>query len=474
MTRQFAWSWSYLKSDIRFWLVIFFLLRLIGITNPPLEISHSWRQSLTAMIAQNFLEHGPQLFYPRVDIGGIREGIIGSEFPLFNYLIYLCSKVFGYQHWFGRLINLFVTSIGVFYFYKGLKRVNTERLAFFSSLILAVSVWFGFGRKIMPDTFSVALVVIGLYHAVVYLQEGRIWSLVGYFIFCALGIMCKIPALSLFAVLGVVLIMPSINGQRKIVVFIVGCLSVLPALWWYFVWVPHLVSTYQYQLYFPRSLSEGWRELVPLWSATFEKFYFVALSSFLAFGAFLGGVVVLIRNFVAYKWVIVAISLVSVVFGIFILKTGFVFPTHSYYVVPYVPVMALGAGVFLSHIRPKYASILCTLLCIEAIANQQDDMFLKEREMYKLSLTELTDKYVPKDSLVIINSSANPQQMYFANRVGWPEDSETLIQGRYIDSLNQLGASYLIWDKHQGKFPEKGMVIYEGEHYIVSKLTGKR
>ena len=145
--------WDKLKYDIRFWLLILFLLRLIGITNPPLEMSHSWRQSLTAMISRNFIEYGPNLLYPRIDMGGIREGIIGSEFPFFNYLIYLFAKTFGYNHWYGRLINLSVTTVGVFYFFRLIKGLMTERIAFFSALLLALSVWFGLARKIMPDTY---------------------------------------------------------------------------------------------------------------------------------------------------------------------------------------------------------------------------------------------------------------------------------------------------------------------------------
>jgi hypothetical protein len=44
-----------LLTDIQFWIVLFFLIRMIGITNPPLEIGHNRRQSLTNMVARNFL-----------------------------------------------------------------------------------------------------------------------------------------------------------------------------------------------------------------------------------------------------------------------------------------------------------------------------------------------------------------------------------------------------------------------------------
>jgi 4-amino-4-deoxy-L-arabinose transferase-like glycosyltransferase len=123
-------------GDIRFWILLFFVLRLYGITNPPLEIGHNWRQTLTNMIARNFLEMDNNIFYPRIDMDGNKTGIIASEFPLYNYLIYLFAKIFGYAHWYGRLINLIFSSIGTFYFYKILKKFFTHELAFYSSLIV--------------------------------------------------------------------------------------------------------------------------------------------------------------------------------------------------------------------------------------------------------------------------------------------------------------------------------------------------
>jgi hypothetical protein len=69
-------------SDIRFWILLFFILRLYGITNAPLEIGHSWRQSLTNMVARNFLEVDSNILYPRIDMDGDknRNNWIGISF----------------------------------------------------------------------------------------------------------------------------------------------------------------------------------------------------------------------------------------------------------------------------------------------------------------------------------------------------------------------------------------------------------
>jgi len=160
-----------LFQDIRFWIGLFFLIRLIGITNPPLEEAHSWRQTTVTMVARNFLEIDNNIFYPRIDIAGDKTGITGMEFPILNYLIYLMAKIFGYQHWYGRLINLIVSSFGIWYFYKLIKKYFDKKAALYSGIILLSSLWFAYSRKIMPDTFSVSLILAGIYYGTNYLDS---------------------------------------------------------------------------------------------------------------------------------------------------------------------------------------------------------------------------------------------------------------------------------------------------------------
>jgi hypothetical protein len=123
----------WLLKDIRFWIVFFFLIRMYGITFPPLEVGHNWRQTDGLMIARNFYERSPNIFYPTVDVAGEKTGIVGCEFPILNYLIYLLSLIFGYQHWYGRIIVLIFSSLGILFFYKVIKKKFTESVAFNAS-----------------------------------------------------------------------------------------------------------------------------------------------------------------------------------------------------------------------------------------------------------------------------------------------------------------------------------------------------
>lgn len=456
-------------TDIRLWIVILFVVRLIGITNAPLEVGHNWRQSLTNMIARNFVEIDANILYPRIDMAGQQSGIIGSEFPFFNYLIYLFSSIFNYSHWIGRLINLTVSSVGIFYFFKLIKSIINQRVAFNSTIILLVSIWFAFSRKIMPDTFSVALVIIGLYYAYNFLKNGTKLNLIAFFVFTTLGVLCKIPALSLLSVLSVILFIKQIKTQRKIAIIVAGGISFSIICIWYFYWVPYLLDTYHYQLYFPKGFLDGIREITPYVPELLEKFYFSSLHSYIAFICCLAGVFILMKN--KQKYLIYSIGIITLVFVFFIIKTGAVFPLHNYYIIPFTPIMVLLAGYAIDKIPTKYQYILLLLISIEAIANQQHDFRIKDSQLYKLELDGITQQIIPKNELIIINGGPSPQHIYFSHRKGWTIENAQMTNPQFIDSLKTLGAKYIIIDQHKLQNPEiKGEEVYLDENYKIITL----
>ncbi len=458
-----------LLGDIRFWIILFFVIRLVGILNPPLEIGHNWRQSLTNMIARNFLEGNANILYPTIDMAGNESGIIGTEFPFYNYLIYSVSAIFDYSHWYGRLINLIVSSFGIYYFYLLISKVSTKTVAQFATIVLLSSIWFGYSRKIMPDTFSVSLVIIGLYHCYSYLTKGLMKYLLLYFIFTTIGVLCKIPALSLISVLGLLLIYKEIELDRKIKVIVASVVSFGIVCLWYFYWVPYLVEMYHYPLYFPKGFKEGLLEIMPLLPDLSEKFYFSSLHSYIALPFLIVGLIALIRS--DQRYMKIGLAIITFVFVLFIIKTGAVFPLHSYYIVPFTPIMALIVGFGLSKLPTKWAIVAVSLIAFEGIMNQQHDFFIKDSEQHKAKLESILDKHVDKNELIIINGGQSPQDIYFAHRKGWTIEGDSINQSKVLE-LKELGARFLVIEKN--KF--YGIVdyapsIYSDEDYEVFSLT---
>lgn len=461
-------------KDIRFWIITFFLIRLIGITNPPLEVSHNWRQTTVTMVARNFAETDNNILYPRIDIAGEKTGITGMEFPVFNYIIYLLSVLFGSEHWYGRLINLMVSSFGLWYFYRLVKIHFNEQIAFSSAIILSVSIWFQFSRKIMPDTFSISLVIAALYYASCYFREElshrkHITQLLAYSLLMMMGVLAKLPSGFLCVLLLIPLVNSEVSVRKKLMFSVLTFVSLLPAAVWYFYWVPHLTESYGFWHFFMGvSLSQGVQELISHPAETLKMFYDVPLK-FAGFALFLFGLFKVFAD--KHQLLRVVWILSSLAFILLMIKSGRNFYHHNYYIIPFVPVMALIAGYGLSVIRKlQWVYLILLIISVEGLANQLHDFRIKEQSLYLLNLEQELDRYSGKDDLFLINSGEYPTPMYFAHRKGWVGDNETISRAGFTDSLSTHGLKYILIIKSgfgTEMQPDEGKKLHETESYIL-------
>jgi hypothetical protein len=191
-----------------------------------------------------------------------------------------------------------------------------------------------------------------------------------------------------------------------------------------------------------KGFSQGFNEIVQNFNETLSKFYDTALK-FIGFGVFIYG---LVYSFVKNDLKIYVLFLITFMsFSIIIIKAGFTFPHHNYYIIPFVPVMAFIAGYGLSNIKySKIASILLIMICVEGIANQQHDFRIKEKDKGIINLEKDLDSVSLKNDLILINSGSYPTPMYFAHRKGWVSTNEKIQDGKYIESLKDKGLKYIV------------------------------
>jgi len=434
-------------SDIRFWIILFFVIRLIGITNPPLEISHNWRQTTVTMVARNFLEIDNTIFYPRVDFAGEKTGITGMEFPLFNYLIYLTSELFGYQHWYGRLINLLFSSLGIWFYYKLVKKYFNNKLAFNSSIILLFSIWFSFSRKIMPDTFSMSLVIVSIYYGYNYLYKkgtlNQSVNLLMYAILFCIGALSKLPSAYAVVLFTIPFFNFKISIQRKFVFAAVSIIGFLPVLFWYFYWFPYLIKTYNFfHFSMGKGLLEGAKEINSNLPLVFNQFYSNAIK-YIGFIVFLYAIIQLFRK--KEKKILYVFVLSFLSYLVIILKAGNIFIHHNYYIIPFVPIISLIAGYGITTIKIKKIGItLLMLIAFEGILNQQHDFYIKKNALVLLKLEEDLNKFSSPKDLILVNSNECPTPMYFSHRKGWLASNFQLKQKNYIKNLKENGLRYIV------------------------------
>jgi hypothetical protein len=230
-------------------------------------------------------------------------------------------------------------------------------------------------------------------------------------------------------------------------------LAAVPVRIWYFKWVPYLVGLDNNPLFFPRTYAQGWTELQQYPYRIIEQFTFHSFFSFTAFGLFLVGLFFMIRR---KQWAGVAAFLASsVMMFLFMLKTGMVFPLHSYYMIPYVPIMAVLIGYGLSQLPRTAGVIFMVIVAIESIANQQDDFRIRPEMYAYLQLESIADSIGSDSIKVMCNGGDNPQVLYFLNRKGWSVNdidikSDTISQierrgGVYFYNIKKLSTSQTVY-----------------------------
>lgn len=434
-----------LFKDIRFWIVFFFLIRMYGITNPPLEVAHNWRQTTGTMVTRNFYEGSSNMLYPRIDFAGEKTGITGMEFPVLNYIDYLVSEIFGYQHWYGRLINLIVSSFGIWFFFRLLKRYFSQETAFNASIILLASIWFAYSRKIMPDTFATSLVIIGFYYAACFFEDQkRRWLHIMLFaLFTLLGVLAKLPAGFLLVLYVLFIFNRQLSIHLKIAFFITSGIILAPIAWWYFSWVPYLVEKYEFWHFFMgKPISIGAKELVDNLGDGLKHFYDSALK-FIGFGLFLIGLFFAFKK--RNKLLLRILGLGFAAFLVIALKAGFTFTHHSYYIIPFVPIMALVAGYGVAGFQKNMVQIiLLAAIILEGTLNQLHDFRLKEHELAFVKLESSLDQVSKRSDLIVVNTIDNPTPIYFAHRKGWVASNDELLNSSFRKDLQQKGCKYIV------------------------------
>jgi hypothetical protein len=136
--------------------------------------------------------------------------------------------------------------------------------------------------------------------------------------------------------------------------------------------------------------------------------------------------------------------------------------------------MALIAGFGVSKLpKNSYQIIALLIISIEGIANQHHDFWIKDKELAKLKLENICDIFSTREDKVVINTGMNPQSIYFCNRKGWTMESTLLNNEKTLDSLNQLGAKFLIIDKHKSDFQVDYGIAYQDSNYRIHDLNDK-
>ena len=238
---------------------------------------------------------------------------------------------------------------------------------------------------------------------------------------------------------------------------------------WYFIWNPYLSITYNSWYNDGKSISEGFSEIINNLYLVFRNFYFHSFYSYIIFAFFLFGLLKLIlgRN----RFFFLAIFVITIAFLIYIFKSGLFFYHHNYYIIPFVPVMSLIAGYYISFLKKKWLFVSLIVVGVsESILNQQHDFFIKKSERYKLELESIADLVSSKNELIAINGNNNPQQIYLTHRKGWTCNDSDIADESFIKEIHKKGCRYIFINKNSSVRLKNRKVVFNNENFIVYDL----
>lgn len=229
-------------------LVVGAALRFHQVDQPFVD-AFSWRQSSTAMMAENFYRRNWNIFYPEVNWTGPGPNYQGREFQTISYLSALLYTVLGQQDWVGRTVAILFGLWGIFALYQLVRRVWSVEHGLVSAAVLALlpgSIFIE--RSFLPDAAMTALVTTGVWLLICYLQDDRPRDLWFASLITAWGFLSKLPGLviglpMLYVIWTILWQKRQLYRHKLTQIGIAAILTLLPVVA-YYLWARHLSLSY--------------------------------------------------------------------------------------------------------------------------------------------------------------------------------------------------------------------------------------
>ncbi|MFN0189380.1 MAG: hypothetical protein ACKVQV_11835 [Bacteroidia bacterium] len=292
-----------------------------------------------------------------------------------------------------------------------------------------------------------------------------------FFVLGVLGCLAKISAAPILTCLAIPLFLRHIQLTRKIIISICSSIILGSVCYWYFIWVPHLNSTYRFGGYFfmGMSINDGIQDLIREWPHALDQFFVTPLK-------YTGLVVFLLSFYLLVKtknWVAIAAFLVPIsAFLVFVLKSGWGFYVNDYYPLVSVPFFAFLVGLGLTEIKSRtIAMTLLLIISIEGIANQIHVFKIRQPFTSLLSLESTLDRITLPNDLIAINSDGSPTPMYCAHRRGWNLYNDDLKEAEYRKTLKSKGCKFIVILKiFNSNIDLELPKVYDSQEYSIYKL----
>ncbi len=430
--------------------------------NEPPQSAHVWRQCHTLAMAQNFHTEGMTLFHPRVSNRFETSGLVGSHFPIYEFLLAGIYKITGEEYWVHRFFSFLLYLFGAWGIYK---------LAFHISqlkLIAALSFWaylfspelFYHGINALPDILALAFGIWALYWFILWFEDSPnksrhfILSLV----FMTIAGLTKLQYLAFgLPIAGMVFLhLKKIKTIKKWgLLFSYALFSVGLTLAWYYRSLLLIEQT---------GLADFGLEVRPATDLgkafsilTKNIFSFIpeTLCNYASFSLLILG---LYSFFTSKKWQsrwFVPCLIWAIGLAIYHILELNQMEHHGYYMMPYIPLLLLasGYGAYFLYQKGFYGLLLLLVIAQPILASVRiiPSRWMNANkgipiELYQKESRERLQNAVPNDALCMVGIDAsNSIFFYFLNKKGFGLSEIAILDANpnFIESYRKRGAEYL-------------------------------
>lgn len=431
-------------------LIILFALalRVYSINAPPIGV-HQWRQTQTAMIAENYYENGYRFLYPQINWAGGTEGYAETDFPVYSYAVALGYGVFGDHDWVGRMTSVFFSLAALVFLYLLVRKHIDERTALWSSFFFAVMPLVAFyGRAIMPESMMLASTAGGIYFFSEWLTRRNSAFLALSFVLIANA--CLLKPTSFYVGLPLLYLALESEGAaalKRPAIWAYAVLVVAVVIAWYYHAHNILLETGQTIGLYDKFANWGLLLKAKFWNRIIMQSLMERHFAWTGFPVFVVGLF-LKREKKGER--LFDFWLAAVVVYILIAGRGNL--AHDYYQLVFMlPGVVFVGKVFARHFDPgrilkeKKSALLALALAGVVVFSfiRLHKWREKPDESVTYNISRVVREKTSDKDLIVTVTDGDPSVLYFSHRKGWVLPTYR-VDGEYIDGLVKEGAAYLV------------------------------
>jgi|WetSurSiteA1Bulk_404760.scaffolds.fasta_scaffold03631_3 hypothetical protein len=454
------------KSDKYFRNVVLFSVLLISLLmhfphfSKELMSNHSWRQTQTQSTIISFYEEDMNILHPRRNDRGDTDGIFRMEFPLMQWLVACCYKIFGNHLVITRIFMFVIGLFSILGMYQLLLAVfHNETLSLIGAWAFNFSPsFFYYTINPLPDNMALCCSVWGIALFFKWYQSSSIKHLLGSGVLLSIGALTKLPFIVYYIVpllhfLTTIVLKRKTSKKTAIEALGILGFSILPILWYFSVmpeWGSNVVK---------KGVLAGHEPLSAVLNYILYNLTSVLPEMLLNYGSvvfFLAGFYFLFRRkahsdprfplFLAW-------SIAVAVYYLF--EANAIAKVHDYYLFPFYPLLfilvAYGASCLfelrlgIARYMTYFLLLVLPVICFFRMQdrwNPDAPHFNKDLLTFKNELRNA----VPKNSLVVAgNDVSHFIFFYYIDKKGWGYDSDYLTV-QELKIMIEKGAEYLYTD----------------------------